>query len=221
MEYRINGLFAKSLEVRLEPGEEFYAEKSALIWCDNRMTIKAKWNGNNLIRVISSKISGESVLVIRFANETDETLRLTIGSKLGLLPITPTGGELICRRGCYVGSTSKVDIKAKLSMSGLLGGLGGFLQKVSGDALLFIQTYGDPIRIELKPGETIRIDEDNFLAFEGITEDRIIAQWSVRNMVRGEGLSLLAVTGPGTIYLSPLKKASAQFELWNILGAFV
>ena len=50
----------------------------------------------------------------------------------------------------------------------------------------------------------IEIDENHIVAFQGFSPSQIQAGWSVGNVLRGEGLSLMKVTGPGKVYLSPL-----------------
>lgn len=90
-----------------------------------------------------------------------------------------------------------------ISLQGLLGGVGLF-QKIDGNATVFLDSLGSPIEKILGNGETIEIDENHIVAFKGFSPSQIQAGWSVGNVLRGEGLSLMKVTGPGKVYLSPL-----------------
>lgn len=63
---------------------------------------------------------------------------------------------------------------------------------------------GNPIEKQLRNGETIEVDENHIIALHGFSSSQIQAGWSVGNVLRGEGLSLMKITGPGKIYLSPL-----------------
>ena len=81
--------------------------------------------------------------------------------------------------------------------------MGLLLQKISGRATVFLDTKGTPITISLPPGETIEVDEDHIIAMQYISEGQMSSNWSLGNLLGGEGLSMLRVTGPGKIYLSP------------------
>lgn len=70
---------------------------------------------------------------------------------------------------------------------------------------MFLDTKGTPITINLQYGETIEVDEDHIIALLNIAENQMQSNWSLGNLLGGEGLSLMRVTGPGTAYLSPSK----------------
>ena len=160
--------------------------------------------GNLLGGVLKSALSGESILIIRFYNPTNMDRKMVLsGSCCALVPIRLQGENLICRRGHYVASTNKVNLNLNISLQGLLGGVGLF-QKIDGNATVFLDSLGSSIEKILGNGETIEIDENHIVAFQGFSPSQIQAGWSVGNVMRGEGLSLMKVTGPGKVYLSPL-----------------
>ncbi|MDE6718039.1 MAG: AIM24 family protein, partial [Muribaculaceae bacterium] len=74
-----------------------------------------------------------------------------------------------------------------------------------GYSTVFLDTKGTPITLCLGPGETVELDEDHIIALVNISEDRMQSNWSLGNLLGGEGLSMMRVTGPGTVYLSPGK----------------
>ncbi len=205
MNCKLIGSYVKHLEVELMQNEEFYVEKGAVIYFDSAIDMNLRLSGNGLGGLIGAKLSGESLVLIQFRNPTYEPRKLVVGSRVGIQHFKLSAGELICRRGAYIASNRKVDVSIKLSISGWLGGMGAILQRVSGDSdtTVFIQTTGDPVIADLAPGQSIRVDEDHFLATQGIPESRISAKWSPRSLIGGEGWSMLTVTGPGRIYLNP------------------
>ncbi|MDE5868809.1 MAG: AIM24 family protein, partial [Muribaculaceae bacterium] len=113
--------------------------------------------------------------------------------------------SMICHKGVYVGSNNSVNVTTKLSVSGLVGGMGLFLQKIQGNATVFLDTIGTPITISLGYGERIEVDEDHIIALQNIHEGQMQSNWSFKNLLGGEGLSMMSITGPGTVYLSPGK----------------
>lgn len=203
MNCKLIGSYVKHLEIDLSPGEEFYGERGSMIYLEDGIDMTSELVGNSLGRILGAKLAGESLVLLRFHNTTNRICRLVLGSRTGMVHFKLEGRELICRRGAYVASSRRVDITSQLSVSGLIGGMGPLLQRISGHATIFLETDGDPVVVDLNPGQTIRIDENHFLALDGIPENRISAKWSLRNYLGGEGISMLTVTGPGRVYLNP------------------
>ena len=208
MNCKIVGYEYKTLEVMLSPGESFYAERGSIVYVDEALQRDAEWNGGgsgsglgNLIGgVLRSALSGESVLIIHFYNPTNTEKKMVLsGSMCALVPIRLQGENMICRRGHYVASTDKVKLNLNLNLQGLLVFL-----KVEGNATVFLDSLGSPIEKILAKGETIEVDENHIVALQGFQTSQIQAGWSFGNVLRGEGLSLMKMTGPGKVYLSPM-----------------
>lgn len=219
MNCKIVGYEYKTLEVVLSPGESFYAECGSIVYVDEALQRDAEWNGggsgsglgNMIGSVLRSALSGESVLIIHFYNPTNTDKKMVLsGSMCSLVPIRLQGENLICRRGHYVGSSDKVRLNFNLNLQGLLGGVGLF-QKVDGNATVFLDSLGTPIEKVLANGETIEVDENHIVALQGFQTSQIQAGWSFGNVLRGEGLSLMKITGAGKIYLSPVSMV-VQFK---------
>lgn len=208
MNCKIVGYEYKTLEVILSPGESFYAERGSIVYVDEALQRDAEWNGGgsgsglgNLIGgVLRSALSGESVLIIHFYNPTNTDKKMVLsGSMCALVPIRLQGENMICRRGHYVASTDKVKLNLNLNLQGLL-----VFQKVEGNATVFLDSLGSPIEKILTKGETIEVDENHIVALQGFQTSQIQAGWSFGNVLKGEGLNLMKITGPGKVYLSPI-----------------
>lgn len=212
MNCKIIGYEYKTLEVQLSPGESFYAERGSIVYVEEGLQREVEFNGSNskgglgniIGGVLKSALSGESILIIRFTNPTTLTKKMVLsGGCCALLPIKLEGENLICRRGHYVASTNKVNLNINFNIQGILGGV-GFFQKIDGNATVFLDSLGSPLERILNNGETIEVDENHIIALQGFHTSQIQAGWSVGNVLRGEGLSLMNITGPGKVYLSPL-----------------
>lgn len=212
MNCKIVGYEYKTLEVILSPGESFYAERGSIVYVDEALQRDAVWNGGgrggglgNLIGgVLRTAISGESVLIIHFFNPTNTDKKVVLsGSLCSLVPIRLQGENLICRRGFYVASTDKVRLNLNINLQGILGGVGLF-QKIDGTATVFLDSLGAHVEKELSYGETIEVDENHIIALQGFHSSQLQAGWSFGNVLRGEGLSLMKITGPGKVFLSPI-----------------
>ena len=205
MNCKLIGQFVQHLEVTLEPGEDFFAEKGSVIYLENGVQKELSFNGSGLGRIIGAKLSGESLFILRLYNSTNVPRKVAIGSRFGILPVKLNGETMICHRGVYVGSNNRVNVSTKLSIAGLTGGMGLLLQKIQGTSTVFLDTKGTPVTINLQYGEAIEVDEDHIIALVNIHEGQMQSNWSLGNLLGGEGLSMMRVTGPGTVYLSPGK----------------
>lgn len=205
MNCKLVGQFVQHLEVTLNPGEEFYAEKGSVIYLEQGIEKEVKFNGTGLGRILGAKLAGESLFILRMYNVSNMIRKFCLGSYYGLVPVKLNGETMICHRGAYVGSNRMVNVSTKLSIAGLTGGMGLVLQKIQGNSTVFLDTKGSPIILNLQPGETIEVDEDHIIGLLNISENQIQANWSLGNLIGGEGLSMMRIYGPGTVYLSPGK----------------
>ena len=212
MNCKIIGYEYKTLEVQLSPGETFYAERGSIVYVEDGLQRDVELNGQNsggglgsiIGGMLKSTLSGESILIIKFTNQTNDIKKMVLsGSCCALVPIKLEGENLICRRGHYVASTNKVNLNLNINLQGIIGGVGLF-QKIEGNATVFLDSLGSPLEKILGRGETIEVDENHIIALQGFSSSQIQAGWSIGNVLRGEGLSLMNITGPGKVYLSPL-----------------
>lgn len=213
MNCKIVGYEYKTLEVTLSPGESFYAERGSIVYVDADMQRNVEMNnvsssrgvGSMLAGAVKSALSGESILIVKLSNPTNHDLKMVLsGSLCSLVPIKLQGESLVCRRGHYVASTAKVEVGLRLSAQGFFGGMGALFQKIEGHATIFLDSLGTPIEKRLDNYESIEVDENHIVALHGINPAQVQAGWSFGNVLCGEGVSMMKITGPGIIFLSPL-----------------
>lgn len=212
MNCKIVGYEYKTLEVNLSPGESFYAERGSIVYVEEGLQRDVEFNGTGqagslgsiLGGVVRSALSGESILIIHFYNNSHSQKKVVLsGNSCSLIPIKLEGENLICRRGHYVASSDKVHLNLNLNFQGIIGGI-GFFQKIEGNGTVFLDSLGSPLEKKLTHGETIEVDENHIVALQGFNTSQIQAGWSFGNVLRGEGISLMNITGPGKVFLSPL-----------------
>lgn len=84
-----------------------------------------------------------------------------------------------------------------------LGGIGLF-QKLEGYATIFLNSLGNPIEKQLGYGETIEVDENHIMLYMVFLLRRYRLDGLLVMSCVERGLSLMKITGPGKVYLSPL-----------------
>lgn len=174
---------------------------------DSGIEQDVQMNGSGLMGVLSTKLSGESLFLVKYTNMSNSAQKLTLSGHSGSLKhikITP-GQILIIRRGDYVGSNNKVNVDINFSINKFLTGSGFAFQKVTGDSTVFFDCVDSLISRDLAPGEEIIVDENHIKALLGIDDSRISIQRNtniIKNIVSGEGWLLTRITGPGKVFLS-------------------
>ena len=97
--------------------------------------------------------------------------------------------------------------------SGLFGGEGFVLQKVSGQGVAFAEFDGHVVEYELQPGQQIVIDTGHLAAMTASCQMDIQTVPGVKNMLfGGEGLFNTVITGPGRVWLQTM-------PISNVAGA--
>lgn len=207
MNCKLIGNIFQALEVELNTNEFFYAERGSLVYLENGIEQEVQMSGSGLASVISSKLSGESLFLIKYHNKANSSKKLVITGKQGSvkhIKVTP-GHSLILRRGDYVGSNNKVQIDINFSINKFLTGSGFTYQKVTGDSTVFFDCVDTLIEKNLSPGEEIIVDEDHLKALYDINDSQISVQRDtniVRNILSGEGFLMTRIVGPGKVFLS-------------------
>ena len=89
--------------------------------------------------------------------------------------------------------------------SGLFGGEGFIMQRLSGQGLAFAEFDGHVVEYDLAPGQSMVVDTGYLAAMDATCSIDIQAVPGIKNMVfGGEGLFNTVVTGPGKVYLQTM-----------------
>ena len=205
MRYRIIGQTVPAVECELNNGESMFTQSGAMIWQTQGLTMSTNGRGG-LARSLGRMFTGESIFMNNYTSTVDGAV-IAFGSTVPgtVVPVDISQGELICQKGAFLCAEQTVDIKAaftkKLS-AGLFGGEGFILQKLFGRGMAFLEVDGDMVERVLAPGEVIKVDTGNVVAFETTVNYEIETVKGITNILfGGEGLFLTKLTGPGKIIL--------------------
>ena len=154
--------------------------------------------------LLKRAVSGESLVQMILQNNAHDAKKVMLAGRLGMLPIDlkTMGGGLVCRAGYYIASTARVDFDFKLSLGSFIGGTGPALQKIRGHCTVFMDSIGTAVKLDLKSGDGVTVDEKSFICMAAGMEGQMTSNYSLRGLVGGEGLNMLHVRGPGVLYLN-------------------
>ncbi len=189
MNVKLIGHDYKCLQVELDPQEKFFCEKGALIYYEEGIVSTLNVLDKGVAGLIKRKLSGESMFQMEFQNRHNDPRKLMIGGKVGLLPVNLKllNNGIICRAGYYVASSDKVDIDFKLNITSFIGGTGPILQKITGFCTVFLDVMGSPVNLDLKPAETVYVDEKSFIAMNADMQPRMSSHFSGKICWAGKG----------------------------------
>jgi len=124
---------------------------------------------------------------------------------------------MIVQKSAFLASETGVDLSIyfqKRLGSGLFGGEGFIMQRLSGRGIAFIEIDGYAVEYNLQPGQQIVIDTGYLAAMtESCTMD-IQTVPGVKNMFfGGEGIFNTVVTGPGKVILQTMPVSSVAATL--------
>ena len=127
-----------------------------------------------------------------------------------IIPLTLSnyGGQMICQKDSFLCAARGVQIGIhfqKKILTGLFGGEGFIMQKLTGDGLAFLHAGGTIREVELAAGETIHGDTGCLVGHTASVEFDLQQVGGVKSMFfGGEGLFFANLRGPGHVWLQSL-----------------
>lgn len=218
MQYQIKGETLPVVICQLEAGEKMITEKGSMSWMSPNMSMETSTNGG-FGKAFGRKFSGESMFQNIYTAQGGNGLIAFASSFPGSIKafnITP-GNEMIFQKGAFLAAEAGVELSVhfhKKLGSGLFGGEGFILQKISGNGTMFAEFDGHVVEYELQPGQQIIIDTGYLAAMSASCQMDIQTIKGVKNVVfGGEGLFNTIITGPGHVWLQTMPISSVAGAL--------
>lgn len=214
MEFIIEGDYP-ILRCKLNRGETIKTTAGAMSWMTENIDVEVTTGG--VMKGIARMFSGESMFFSYYTAGMDNQEIAFASSLPGtILNVKMEGRNLIAQKTAYLASEKTVDIESiftKKFASGLLGGEGFVLQKLSGHGELFLEADGSLTEYNLGSGETLLVDQGHVFLFEESVSYEIKTIKGMKNIFfGGEGLFLVKLTGPGKVILQsmPISNLAAR-----------
>lgn len=205
MNYKIFGTTVPAVELELKKGDVVYTQRGGLAWMTDGISMATNTNGG-LLKGLGRVFAGESLFMATYKGEVDGA-KITFASTVpgSIMPIDVGTGSFIIQKGAFLAAQQSVQLKTVLTKklgSGFFGGEGFIMQSVSGQGNCFLEIDGDAVEINLAPGEVIKVDTGNVVAFENGVRYEIETVKGLGNIFfGGEGLFLTRLVGPGRVIL--------------------
>lgn len=209
MKYEIKGESLPVVICELENGEKMITESGAMSWMSPNMKMETTSNGG-VGKIFGRMVSGEKMFQnVYTATNGNGTIAFasSFPGSIKAFEISPDNGLIVQKSG-FLASEAGVELSVffqKKIGSGLFGGEGFIMQKLSGNGIAFVEIDGSLIEYNLQPGQQIIIDTGYLAAMSTTCTMEIQTVPGIKNVLfGGEGLFNTVVTGPGKVLLQTL-----------------
>ena len=199
----------------MEAGESLMCETGAMSWMNGGVRMETS-TGGGLGKMLGRAFSGESLFMNRYVADQPGILALSSSSPGEIREIDITGNPIVVQKGSFLAMDQGVNLDIffqKKVGTGLFGGEGFIMNKLSGNGKALIEIDGGSVEYQLAEGETMTIDTGYLVMMDATCSIDIVMIKGVGNILfGGEGLFNTVVTGPGRIVLQtqPLTQFAAK-----------
>lgn len=209
MKYRIEGDTLPVVICELESGETMITESGAMSWMTPNMKMDTTSNGG-IGKAFGRMFAGESLFQNRYTAQGGDGMIAFASSFPGSIQAFEISPEksYIFQKKTFLAATQGIEISIhfqKKMASGLFGGEGFIMQKISGKGIAFAEFDGHVVEYDLKPGQQLLVDTGYLAAMEDTCQIDIQTVPGLKNAVfGGEGIFNTVITGPGKIWLQTM-----------------
>ena len=227
MESHIIGNTLPVLEVALGQGETLVAETGQLSWMTGGIELRTTTNAagsSGFLGAIGRAMSGGGLFMTEFSAPYQPGMvafAAKIPGRIVELAVQPGQSYMIHKHGFVCGSQGvQLGTGFQQSLgSGLFGGNGFLLQRISGACTAWVELGGEVVERNLAPGEQLRVHPGHVGMFEERVGFGITTIRGVSNIFfGGDGLFLAELTGPGRVWLQTLTLPNLAHALAPYLG---
>ena len=171
MRYQVIGDTMPAVEVVFDAaGETMYTQSGGMAWMSEGVSMDSNMRGG-LGKSIGRMFSGESLFMATYKADRPGSMIAFASTVAGeVLPVDVGAcGGMICQKGAFLCAEETVNLSVALTKkmsAGFFGGEGFILQDISGKGMVFLEIDGNKVEKQLAPGEVIKVDTGNVVAFE-------------------------------------------------------
>jgi uncharacterized protein (AIM24 family) len=213
MQAEVKGTTMPILEVSLDRGDQLVSTHSELAWMtpsiqmSQSMSAGPAAGGGGFRQGLKRMMGGGGLFLTHFQGPGMIVFAAKLPGHIMPTEIQPGQAYYVHKHGFLCGTVG-VNPSVGLQQSfrgGLFGGDGFILQKLEGQGTAWIELSGELTTYDLPPGQTLLVHPGHVGMFQGTVQFQITRMQGISNMVfGGDGFHLVALTGPGRIWLQSL-----------------
>ena len=211
IDYEIIGSDLQIVEIELDPEESVRAEAGAMLYMEKEIEMETN-TGGGFFSGFKRMLSGSSFFITNFTNQGHGKSKVAFSApfpgKIIPIDLSEHNNELICQKDSFLCAARGIEVDVAFNKkigSGLFGGEGFILQRLSGDGMAFVHAGGTIIKKVLNHGDVLKIDTGCLVAYENTINFDIKFVGGFKNaLFGGEGAFFAEMTGTGAVYIQSL-----------------
>ena len=239
IDFEIIGDDLQLVEIELDPGESVIAEAGAMNYMDGCIRMETVFGdgsgadegksfGAKLFSAGKRALTGEGLFMTVFQNaDPSKKAKVAFASpypgKIIPVDLDTFDQQLICQKSAFLCAAKGVNIDLHMQKklgTGLFGGEGFIMQKLTGDGVVFLNAGGTIIKKTLEAGETLNMDTGCLVAMSTTIDYDVQLQNDIKNgFLGGEGLFLATLTGPGEVWMQSLPLSRLADRIMKASGS--
>ena len=216
MRYEIKGGAFPVVVCELADGEQMITEKGSMVWMSPNMQMDTR--GGGLGKMFSKAFSGESIFQNIYTARGAGMIAFgsSFPGQIKAVTIAP-GQDMILQKTVFLAAEPGVELSIHFNKTlgtGLFGGEGFIMQRLSGSGVAFAEIDGELVEYELREGQQIVADTGNVAGFTAGVKMEIQQVPGMKNkLLGGEGLFNTLLTGPGRVWLQTMPISSVAASI--------
>lgn len=200
-------------------------ESGAMSWMSPNLKMETTSNGG-LGKAFGRMFAGENMFQNRYTAQGGNGMIAFASSFPGSIRAFEVGPgkEYIFQKKTFLAGENGVNLSVhfhKKIGSGLFGGEGFILQKISGHGIVFAEFDGHVVEYDLAPGQKIVVDSGYLAAMDTTCSMDIQTVPGIKNAIfGGEGIFNTVITGPGHVWLQtmPINSVAGAIQPYIYTG---
>ena len=192
----------------LDSGETIMSESGAMSWMSPNMVMET--SGGGVGKAFGRMFSGESMFQNRYTAQGGPGMIAFASSfpgEIRAIEIDPAHPIVVQKHG-FLAADPGVELSVffrKKIASGLFGGEGFIMQKLSGRGVAFVEIDGSTVEYDLGPGERLITSTGQVALMDATCTMDVQTVKGVKNVLfGGEGLFNTVITGPGHVVMQTM-----------------
>jgi uncharacterized protein (TIGR00266 family) len=205
------------LQIVLDAGEGIVSEAGELSWMTRGIQMKTGTgfgaSKKGFLGSVKRAVGGGSFWMTEYTAEKDGAavaFAVRAPGEIKELVVSDSTQYVVHRHGFICGQhgiSLEMFFQKKVG-AGIFGQEGFLLQKLTGEGTAFVEMHGDVMEYELAPGQEMLVHPGHISLFESSVEMSLTTIPGIKNkLLGGDGFFLVALKGPGKIWLQSLTLA--------------
>jgi uncharacterized protein (AIM24 family) len=216
MQAEIKGTTMPILVVTLGHGEAVVSAHGELAWMTDTIQMSQTMNagggagGGGLMQGLKRVLGGGGLFLTRYEGPGAITFAAKVPGHIMPVEIAPGDAYFVHRHGWLCGTPGIVPSVGlqQTFRGGMWGGDGFVLQKLEGQGTAWIELSGELTTYDLPPGQTLLVHPGHVGMFQGSVQFTVTRMPGIANaFFGGDGFHLVALTGPGRVWLQSMPLA--------------